>query len=152
MDLHLPQSAQSSSLTLSQRAIPRSSSRSSMYSDLLLTQPSTGEPMRGREVYPAYLPPQISHDSGAASSILPRGPETIAAPVYGDGPSVHPRLYGSAPVIEDHREVEKGGEHKDMDGPSMVELGRKEREKGDPRMAVVGDDTESKTGLRNLLN
>nr|KIR88443.1 hypothetical protein I308_01510 [Cryptococcus tetragattii IND107] len=152
MDLHLPQSAQSSSLTLSQRAIPRSSPRSSMYSDPLLTRPSTGEPMRKREVYPAYFPPQISHDSGAASSILPRGPETIAAPVYGDGPSVHPPLYGSAPIIEDHREAEKGGEHKDMDGPSMVELGRKEREKGDPRMAVVGDDAESKTGLRNLLN
>ncbi|KAE8539527.1 hypothetical protein D1P53_004629 [Cryptococcus gattii VGV] len=152
MDLHLPQSAQSSSLTLSQRAIPRSSPRSSMYSDPVLTRPSTGEPMREREVYPAYFPPQISHDSGAASSILPRGPETIAAPVYGDGPSVHPPLYGSAPIIEDHREVEKGGKHKDMDGPSMVELGRKEREKGDPRMAVVGDDAESKAGLRNLLN
>ncbi|KIR71855.1 hypothetical protein I310_04538 [Cryptococcus deuterogattii CA1014] len=152
-DLRLPQTAQSSSSTiLSQRAIPRSSPRSSMYSDPLLTRPSTGEPMREREVYPAYFPPQISHDSGGASSILPRGPETIAAPVYGDGPSVPPPLYGSAPIIEDHREMEKGGEHKDMDGPSMVELGREEREKGDPRMAVVGEDAESKTRLRNLLN
>ncbi|EAL19201.1 hypothetical protein CNBH3000 [Cryptococcus deneoformans B-3501A] len=152
-DLRLPQTAQSSSSAiLSQRAAPRTSPRNSTSSDLLLTRPSTSESIREREIYPTYFPPQTSHGIGPASSIPSRGPETITPSLYGGGPSVPPPLYRPAPIVEKHREIEKGEEHKDMNGPSTVELGREERDNEDSRMTMAGEEAESKTGLRNLLN
>lgn len=39
-----------------------------------------------------------------------------------------------------------------MNGPSTVELGREERDNEDSRLTMAGEEAESKTGLRNLLN
>ncbi|UOH83601.1 hypothetical protein LQV05_006334 [Cryptococcus neoformans] len=135
-DLRLPQTAQfSSSAILSQRATPRTSPRNSMSSDLLLARPST-----------------VSHVTGPASSIPPRGPGTITASLYNGRLSVPPPLYRPAPIVENRREMERGEEQKGMNEPSTLELGGEERDKEGSRMAMAGEEAGSKTELRNLLN
>ncbi|OWT37336.1 hypothetical protein C362_04346 [Cryptococcus neoformans Bt1] len=152
-DLRLPQIAQfSSSAILSQRATPRTSSRNSVSSDLLLARPSTGESIREREIHPTCFPPQVSHVTGPASSLPPRGPGTITASLYNGGLSVPPPLYRPAPIVENRREMERGEEQKGMNGPSTLELGGEERDKEGSRMAMAGEEAGSKTELRNLLN
>lgn len=123
-----------------------------MSSDLLLARPSTGESIREREIHPTYFPPQVSHVTGPASSIPPRGPGTITASLYNGRLSVPAPLYRPAPIVENRREMERGEEQKGMNEPSTLELGGEERDKEDSRMAMAGEEAGSKTELRNLLN